>query len=313
MDVNNNELPVVDQAALDQETFKEFAQLLDENGNLPAGSTSEKPEKEDTDDVVAQAAEEGGKPEEPAPTSKPDDAFSSATPDQKRAFAELQAEYARLQHAENSNRHRVSALTKKLVALEEQAKAAPAAAAAPEEQADDGTDLTQFQADFPEVFAAMNALHKREIAGLRKTMDAELGELKQKFAGVEQPFNDMAAAKETEYRTAQYNALTAVHPDFKVIQDTPEFWGWLEHQTPGIKQLVSSSAADDNIALLDLYKKTLPAGSQESAGSGKPNRPRDAEGGSSLPRSGTGRLDTAPTDGDAMWDYWAKQANQNRI
>ena len=38
------------------------------------------------------------------------------------------------------------------------------------------------------------------------------------------------------------------------------------------------------------------------------------DGGESLPRAGSGRLDGgAAPDGDAAWDYWAKQADNNRI
>lgn len=303
-DDNNNEQS---SDATDAALFKEFAQLLDEDGNLKATSTdNEEPEGAVSDPATLQSTEDGSTPEEFAGSQVERTVFDGLPPDQAQAVAELQANYARVQHSENSNRHRVSALTKKLNALEQsqqQAQAvqatAPATEGGEDAQPTTAVDLVQFEEDFPEVFAAMKQLNAQEVAPMRQQLN-----------DVTPTIDSINEDREQQVLQAQFNALQSQHPDFRQIQESPDFWSWVEGQSEGVKQLVSSRSADDNIVLLDLYKRSIPPATVNNDETH--TRPRDGDADEGLPRAGVGRLNGSSVDGDS-WEYWAEQANNNNI
>lgn len=303
-DDNNNEQS---SDATDAALFEEFAQLLDDDGNLKATSTdNEEPESAVSDPATLQSTEDGDTPEEVASPRAEPNVFDGLPPDQAQAVAELQANYARIQHSENSNRHRVSALTKKLNALEQsqqQAQAvqatAPATEGGEDAQPTTAVDLVQFEEDFPEVFAAMKAMSAQEIAPMRQQLN-----------DVTPTIDSINEDREQRVLQAQFDALQSQHPDFRQIQENPDFWGWVEGQSEGVKQLVGSRSADDNIVLLDLYKRSI---SQATVNDDVTHtRPRDGDADEGLPRAGVGRLNGSSVDGDS-WEYWAEQANNNNI
>ena len=303
-DDNNNEQS---SDATDAALFEEFAQLLDEDGNLKATSTdNEEPEGAVNDPATLQSTEDGDKPEEFAEPQVERTVFDGLPPDQAQAVAELQANYARVQHSENSNRHRVSALTKKLNALEQAQQeaqtvqaTAPATEGGEDAQPTTAVDLVQFEEDFPEVFAAMKALNAQEVAPMRQQLN-----------DVTPTIDSINEDREQQVLQAQFNALQSQHPDYRQIQENPDFWGWVEGQSEGVKQLVGSRSADDNIVLLDLYKRSIPPATVNNDAT--PARPREGDADEGLPRAGVGRLNGSPDDGDS-WEYWAEQANNNNI
>jgi hypothetical protein len=303
-DDNNNEQS---SDATDAALFEEFAQLLDEDGNLKATSTdNEEPEGAVNDPATLQSTEDGDKPEEFAEPQVERTVFDGLPPDQAQAVAELQANYARVQHSENSNRHRVSALTKKLNALEQAQQeaqtvqaTAPATEGGEDAQPTTAVDLVQFEEDFPEVFAAMKAMNAQEIAPMRQQLN-----------DVTPTIDSINEDREQQVLQAQFNALQSQHPDYRQIQENPDFWGWVEGQSEGVKQLVGSRSADDNIVLLDLYKRSIPPATVNNDAT--PTRPREGDADEGLPRAGVGRLNGSPDDGDS-WEYWAEQANNNNI
>jgi uncharacterized coiled-coil protein SlyX len=309
---NNNELDV--KSDIDAETFQEFAQLLDDDGNLKtAPPDTEEPETTEDDPATLQQTEDGDKPEVVVSAPAEPNVFDGLSPAQQQAVADLQANYAKIQHSENSNRHRVSALTKKLNALEKDASEKETSAPAPSpEGVEDVTtepevDLAQFQEDFPEVFGAIKAMNKREVDSVR-----------QQLADVQPTIDTINQDRETDFLSSQYAALAGRHPDFQQIQESSDFWGWIEQQSDGVKQLVGSKGAEDNIVLLDLYKR---ANSQQYAqpqaevapAAEAPSRPRSADAGDSLPRAGVGRLNGGAGSESSSWEYWANQANQDLI
>ena len=303
-DDNNNEQS---SDATDAALFEEFAQLLDEDGNLKATSTdNEEPEGAVNDPATLQSTEDGDKPEEFAEPQVERTVFDGLPPDQAQAVAELQANYARVQHSENSNRHRVSALTKKLNALEQAQQeaqtvqaTAPATEGGEDAQPTTAVDLVQFEEDFPEVFAAMKAMNAQEIAPMRQQLN-----------DVTPTIDSINEDREQQVLQAQFNALQSQHPDYRQIQENPDFWGWVEGQSEGVKQLVGSRSADDNIVLLDLYKRSIPQATVNDDVTH--TRPRDGDADEGLPRAGVGRLNGSSVDGDS-WEYWAEQANNNNI
>lgn len=308
--INEQEANAKTDAAL----FEEFAQLLDEDGNMKATPTdTEGPDSTGDDPATLQSTEDGDKPEEVASPPVESDVFAGLPPEQAQAVAELQAKFARVQHSENSNRHRVSALTKKLNALEQEQQAQaqpvqttePATEATGTEQTTEPVDLEQFKEDFPEVYGAMVALNAKEVAPVQQQLDR-----------VTPTIDSIAEDRQQEVLQAQLNALATSHPDYTQIQERPEFWDWVESQSDGVKQLVSSTSADDNIVLLDLYKRSNPQSSTPAAAEvntgNAPQRPREGDADEGLPRAGVGRLNGGSPDGDS-WEYWAEQANNNKI
>ncbi|WP_116365010.1 hypothetical protein [Parahaliea mediterranea] len=108
-------------------------------------------------------------------------------------------------------------------------------------------DLKMFQEDFPEVYNAMEQLMVQRTNELSGKLDSQLAELREPITRLQQ--QEMA-----EYRATQLAAFSAVHPDYQTIQKDPAFWAWVDQQGDGVKSMVRSTAASDNVALLNIYK-----------------------------------------------------------
>lgn len=314
--------------------FKEFAQLLD--GKEPDASDAPDPDLESSseDTHADAAATRDGEAQQSADGSVEDDLWSGLTEQQREALAALQRERARAEHAFHSNRHRLSAYHRKLNATEAELEEArrqleripqqapntttptqSAPSTAPTNTDGSPVDLKQFQEDFPEVFAAMRALQQQELEQIRTGFKQELEQIKSQFGEVSQPIQQMAEEREEVFRQSQLAALSSAHPDWQDLEKSQEFWGWLNNQTPGVRALAGSTAAEDNIMLLNYYKQQRVASNPRPATPQAPRRPRQATAAETLPRAGTSRPSAMPDSAneDAMWAYWAKQADQNRI
>ena len=311
------------QATVDEEAlFQQFSQELAGNGadtqSADAGAPATGDLADTSDDSASGAApEEGGTPPEGAAAAGvAEDVWANATPAQRQAWEEAVSERARLAHAESSNRNRVSALQRKLDEQEAQLKQLRERAATPPAPGGEAAataavsaDLAKFAEDFPEVFAAMRTLQQQETAVLHQTV----AQLQAQLAAVSRPVAEMEQSRAQQVKQTQLQALAARHPDYIQIQNTAEFWSWLDRQSPGVQALVGSDSAEDNSILLDVYKKSLPqsAGIPPSVNpQPAPPRPREAEGLETLPRSGVSRLEAEPGDEDALWDYWSRRANK---
>jgi BMFP domain-containing protein YqiC len=295
--------------------YAEAAALLEaeEKGEAPPQAE----EETQADPAVGAVAEDppettGGEAQQPE--TAPPDPFADATPEQNQAWQNLVAEKARYEHDSLSNRNRVSALQKKIneleAKLEEKPPAEPDKAEKPAElpETETGVDLSEFKEDFPEIYKAVGAMYQNQVGKMQAQFDEKLGQLTQQVESVAQPVEQMRETEESRYRQHQLQALDAVHPDWKQIQETQEFWGWVEAQTDGIKALAGSVVADDNIALLNLYKSqsgiqpSAPTPPQAAAPA-KPVRQPDV----AIPRVNSGGRPTpgiAPQDGEKALDYW---------
>jgi hypothetical protein len=297
--------------------FKEAAALVEaeENGDPPRKAE----EETQADPAVGAVAEDPGEKtpsEAQQPEAAPPDPFAEATPEQHQAWRNLVAEKARYEHDSMSNRNRVSALQKKINELEAKLEAEPAAEAKPDKadasaelvEESDQTNLAEFKEDFPEIYKAVNALYQQQVGHMQQQFDSKLTKLNQQLETVAQPVEQMRETELSLYRQHQMDALQAVHPDWQQIQDSQEFWGWVETQTDGVKALAGSAVANDNIALLNLYKSQ--AGIQPSAPTSpqaavpaKPVRQPDV----AIPRVNSGGRPTpgiGPQDGEKALDYW---------
>lgn len=328
-----------EEEALQQAAFDEFATADDVSRASSTPPPEEEPEDDEPTDgddpeqnpAAAKAGDgddaTGGSPAgEPAP-----DVWQGATEAQRAAYSELQRQAAKAEHAFNSNRHRLSAFQRKINALEselEKAKktSSPASGAesgnagtgsgepAPSvaKTPDGDVDLKQFAEDFPEVYAAVRHLNSSELDAVKSDFQKRLDAMQERLESVSEPVNEIANDREYQYKQNQLAALAQVHPDYQEIQSNDGFWQWVDSQTPAVKALVGSTSAEDNIALLNLFKANQPRAEQPAPQQGAartPHRPRSADAGESLPRSGSTRPTAMPENEDAAWDYFAKQAD----
>jgi len=54
----------------------------------------------------------------------------------------------------------------------------------------------------------------------------------------------------------EYTELAKAHPDFEKIANDPAFHEWVKTQPAGVQRLYESTSAQDNIVLLNMYKRT---------------------------------------------------------
>lgn len=312
------------QEDIEDSAFREFAQLADQGlpvSSAPAGQA----DTARTEPAEGEQAEDTASGGEAAPNAGPgEDVWATATEAQRAALADLRARYERAEHSDLSNRGQVAALQRRLndaVRELQEVKAKPPAAPQPSGDTPSGTDssqqvdLKQFAEDFPEVFAAMQALQQQEVSSLRQRFDQEMQAIKQQFEGYKVPLEAVQAEREMTFRQDQLRRLGEAHPDYAAIQQSNDFWQWVDSQPDGVKSLAGSLAAAENIRLLNLYKldKGLPQNAGTSPAPATPaRRPRNPDDATALPRRGAPRMEGVPEDPDAAFRYWAQQADQNR-
>lgn len=220
---------------------------------------------------------------------------AAAAPTENPEVAALKAELARLNHGWNSDRGRLSALTKKLEQLEahKPEQSLPASAAGM-----DDDELAQFAEDFPEHAAAVERLVQRRLADATKTLDERLAQLAQPIQALEQ---DRAAAVVAQ----QQQALLTVHPDAYEVAQSPQFAQWLSQQPPQVQQIYNDSdSAQDNIWLLSQFKTA-----QQQATKQRQQQSQKLADMTRLPAKGAGRHahPEDALDDDALFDHLASQ------
>lgn len=244
-----------------------------------------------TDDDGGHDEQPEGQQQEPA-AAEP----AAAAPTENPEVAALKAELARLNHGWNSDRGRLSALTKKLEQLEahKPEQSLPASAAGM-----DDDELAQFAEDFPEHAAAVERLVQRRLADATKTLDERLAQLAQPIQALEQ---DRAAAVVQQ----QQQALLTVHPDAYEVAASPQFAQWLSQQPPQVQQIYNDSdSAQDNIWLLSQFKTAQ----QQATEQRQQQQSQKLADMTRLPAKGAGRHahPEDALDDDALFDHLASQ------
>lgn len=240
----------------EDDIFDQMAASYEVNGNLDnlprdfSASNSDSDEEEPNDEP--EDDDDGGKdePREPAADDSPDsdsdsgDIWEGATEAQRR-------EFERLEHADRSQRGRVSALTRQVDDLRRQlAEAQQRAAPAPQADAEDVDDDTmkQFAEDYPEIAQAMNAMQSRNEKLLNK--------LESQLQGVSTVVSPIAQREADEAKRDEWNRLMEAHPDAETISADPKFHEWAsKHHRQEIRLMYGSDYADSNIDLLRIYKE----------------------------------------------------------
>lgn len=288
--------------------FEAVAKSHREHGNLNnlpsdfSASNSDSDEDDPDEGSDEDDDEPGSNPQatagdEPGKKSPPsDDLWAGATEAQRK-------EFDRLEHADRSNRGRVSALQQQINDLKQQL-AQPAKREEAPVVADEIDDdaLKQFEDDYP------------EIADVLKRMQAKnqrlIKEQQTQLAGVQQVVDPIIRNRVQQERQSELDLLTREHPDALAIAESQAFQSWLQGQGPVIQQMFKSTLAEDNINLLHIYKQRhniKPPASAADGDSDDDDRLSDMEGLPSKrggPRSSPG---VNLSDEDAIFEAYAKK------
>jgi DNA repair exonuclease SbcCD ATPase subunit len=182
-----------------------------------------------------------------------------------QALQKLQSDYQAVTGRLAPTQRELDALKKKLAEqeqLKETGKKDGPTADEIEAMSDD-----ELKREWPEVAAAL----ERREQQLLSRIEAKLNPLQQQM---EQRQQFEQQQQEQQIRQQELNRLAQAHPDYQDVVRNPGFKQWVDSQHPSIQALKASMSADDNIALLNLYKQTTGATAKPAA-QRKPNNLSD--------------------------------------
>lgn len=226
-----------------------------------------------------------------------DDPWSSAPEPLRNDYQTLKQRYQQLEANHRANSGRVSALTKKLnevtagLKANEQANGADANSDKGLPTADDlkGKSFAEVEEDFPEL-----------AAFVRNQVEAATQAFQQQLTPLEEMRQQKAQEQHQAELQNQFQALATVHPDYLQISQDPTFHQWVATQPTSVQAMAQSDYADDNIALLNLYKGSRQAPSAPAA---KPKPKTTLSDHAEIPRKGAGKAAADPDDVDPV-DYF---------
>lgn len=279
-----SEMP--EQVSEDQ-AFDHFANAIDKE------LSGEMPEANDTPELTEEAPTEEPEPtvEAEAETTEPVDIWQGASDEQQQEYQALQAKVAQLEHADRSNRGRISGLQKKLNDVFTQQSAPPESK--PETEESTNSNIDELAADYPDI----DQLIQARLKGVQGEIDQRINPIYEQ-SRIQQEQADAAA------REAEMNTLLDKHPDAIEVAQSGEFQNWIGQQSPGIQSLYGSASAADNDVLLSLFKQTNQQQQPDLSEMAEPPR----KSGSNRPVAGP-----ASSDSDGWFDHFATQIDQRKL
>lgn len=271
---------------LDADDGEDDKDKTDEDGGAPAQADAPAatpdaatPPSDDTPGGVTTQPEAGA----PAPAAG-EDPFPgySALPDEARqAFDALASERrkfendykalhgmtAPLQRGNEELRRQLQSQTARIQQLEQLERKQQDVSAAKDKAIQ---EFDEWAKQYPEESQAITALVnplREKVATLEGSLDAARAEL-----------GNLHADRQQAALAREIGELEKVHGDWREIHESPNYWEWLNRQTPGIQSLNGSMFAGDTIQLLNLYKGShAPAPAPPPAApSNPPSNPADA-------------------------------------
>lgn len=231
-------------------------------------------------------------PNDPDGDDGDDDPLAGLDEGKREYFGQLLQENSRLHNDVRANAGRVSALTKKLNELSEAQK----------KQAGDslgdvpqlaGKNFEEVERDWPEVAEYVRTMVGEAVKHTRHAVQRDLQPLQQGYQSIQ---NSQYEAQ----REMERQRLSEVHNDWQNVVQSRPFNQWLSGQPQGVVQLMDSPHADDNIALLNLFKSST--GRLTPAAPAKPSRKADLSTHAELPRKGAGQPQSLPDDPAEYFD-----------
>jgi DNA repair exonuclease SbcCD ATPase subunit len=260
-----------------------FAQIADEDSNDSDTNADLDDEQLDQDEDEQQHAAKGkGSQQEQQdadPWQSAPEALRAQFNQLQQANSQLQQQYQAVTGRLAPTQRELEALKKKLAEQEQQKANGKTTGPTADEIA--GMDDDELAQEWPEVAAAL----KRREQQLLSRIEERLNPLQERFQQQE-----IEQVKQREL-----SRLAQIHPDYQQVVSNPGFRQWLSAQPQAVQSIASSMSADDNIALLNLYKQARGA-TKPTQRQGKPALKDQAE----IPRKGAGRAAMDPNSADPV-------------
>lgn len=212
----------------------------------------------------------------------------------------LRSQFNQIQQAHNQLQQQYQAVTGRLAPTQRELEALKKQLAAQEQQKVDGKNsgLTadeiagmsddELEQEWPEVAAALKRRESAMLQQMQQRIQQELSPLQEMRERFQQ--QEVEQVKQREL-----GRLAQAHPDYQDVVRNPGFRDWLTKQPPAVQSIASSMSADDNIALLNLYKQAN-GGARNAQRGGKISLRDQAE----IPRKGAGRAAADPNSADPV-------------
>lgn len=219
-----------------------------------------------------------------------DDPWAAAPEPLRESYQQLQQKHQQLEDDHRANAGRVAALNRKALELQQALEAREKAGAKPSTDADmpsasdlEGKTFEEIEDDFPDIAAFV----RNQVAQIE-------GRLQKQLAPVNEIVSEKRQQQETEVINNELARLASVHPDYLEVSQDPSFSQWITSQPQSVQSMYGSLSADDNIALLTLFKgSTGRIAAQQSKATSAPRKTNLSDH-AEIPRKGGGRAAVDP-------------------
>ncbi|NCP63153.1 MAG: hypothetical protein GW836_00640 [Paraglaciecola sp.] len=269
---NNENKPQIEEI---DEAAALFAQITSEDSDKDSGKPVNEDSKLDQDDDTD--TDEGQDDSGEGQSDQEDDPWQSAPEALRQQYQTLKQALQKSQNDYQAVYNRLAPTQrdlekfKKLVAESEQAKGGKPKEDAPTQEDLNGMTDEDIEAEYP------------ELAAFLKARDKQLSQMiEEKLSPLQKIQQEREQEQQKKIIDSELSRVEAAHPDFRNVVADQAFQNWLAGQPNAIKRIAESMDADDNIALLNLYK-----GTRQPA---KPaNKTKDLSNHVAIPRKGGGK------------------------
>jgi chromosome segregation ATPase len=293
-DVNQN--PAITDDA-DDEAISLFAQMHeakdsnDSKANAGNADASEGDTDESSDDDDQTSNSQGQTEEDPWATV-PEQLRNEYLATKQRA-QQFESQFNASQHRLAPTQRELEAVRKQLAEIEKQKGAKGSDDSVPTAADLKGKTFAELQEEWPEVAAALVESQSQT----QQLIQRELEPLRQMRQQQEQ-------AQQEQFIQSELSRLAKLHPDFQQVAADPAFTQWVNQQPPGVKAMYGSVSADDNAALITLFKTST----------GRTSKPVQKKNSLSdhavIPRQGPGRAAVDPNSIDPAELFVRLNANK---
>ena len=283
-DVNQNAAATDD---IDDEAVSLFAKMHESPDSKDSISDADKQEQDKGDDASKPEGDDAasnsqGQAEEDPWATVPEALRNEHLATKQRA-QQLESQFNASQHRLVPTQRELEAARKRLAELEaQQGSKNKGSGDMPTAEDLKGKTFDELKAEWPEVAAALMESQSQT----QQLIQRELEPLRQMRQQQEQ-------AQQEQFIQSELGRLAKLHPDFQQVATDPAFSQWVDQQPPGVKAMYGSVSADDNAALLTLYK-TATGKASKPAAAAKPSLSDHV----AIPRQGPGRAAVDPNSID---------------
>lgn len=293
MKVQNENLPDTNMDNTDEDqAVSLFAQIADEDSTQDSETDADLDDEQLDQDEGKQPAAKGNDSQQEQQEADPWQSVPET----------LRAQFNQLQQANNQLQQQYQAVTGRLAPTQRELEALKKQLAQQEQQkvngknsgptADEIAGMTddELEQEWPEVAAAL----KRREAALLQQMQQRIQQELTPLQEIRERFQQQEVE---QVKQRELSRLAQAHPDYQDVVRNPGFREWLTKQPAAVQSIASSMSADDNIALLNLYKQANPSATKHgSQRPGKTSLRDQAE----IPRKGAGRAAVDPNSADPV-------------